>query len=408
MKKRNVVIIFIIFWNVIAVAQQTAQSYIKSIILKPLEPTNFSTILPLGKVVQLSFDDLEANQKEYQYKIEHMTFDWKPSNMLTSEYIDGFHQSNFQDYENSFNTLQDYTHYSVQIPNESIRIKKSGNYLISVLNEYGTVLFTRRLTYYENSVDVGISAVRSRNASSTKQHIGFTVHHQRLNINNPSQEIKVAVLQNNNWNTAITNLKPQFFQKNKLVYNNVNTSNFWGGNEYFNFDNKIISNSTLKIAKAVRKDVFHNYLHPNEVRKNNPYTYNPDINGQFLIRTLEGSNPNNEADYAVIHFTLNSEEITNKKVFVYGAFNNYETTLENEMTYDKNTQTYTASILLKQGFYNYTFATLDSNKNIDLTEINGSYYETENEYSVLVYYKPFGENYFRVIGVGNAIFNQQQ
>ena len=148
----------IVIFYAISFAQIATPKYIKSIILKPLEPTNFSTVLPLGKSMQLSFDDLEANQKEYQYKVEHMTFDWEPSRILTSEYIDGFNQNYIQEYENSFNTLQDYTHYSVQIPNETLRIKKSGNYLVSVLNEYGTVIFTKRFTYYEDTVDVGITA----------------------------------------------------------------------------------------------------------------------------------------------------------------------------------------------------------------------------------------------------------
>ena len=163
----------------ISVAQESAPNHIKSIVLKPLEDTNFKTIVPLGKVLRLSFDDLEADQKEYQYKIEHMTFDWKPSSILVSEYLDGFQQNTIQNYENSFNTLVNYTHYSVQFPNNTIRFKKSGNYQISVTDNNGTLIFKRRFTYFENSATIATKINRSRNTSNTHQTVNFTIHRHK-------------------------------------------------------------------------------------------------------------------------------------------------------------------------------------------------------------------------------------
>ena len=216
-------------------------------------------------------------------------------------------------------------------------------------------------------------------------------------------------MQNNDWNTVISNLKPQFFETNQLIYNYTQTSNFWGGNEFLNFDNKYIRNTTLNIAKTEQKEVFHNYLHTDKLRKNSSYTYNPDINGQFVIRTLDADNANTEADYAMIHFALDKNEpYQNKEVFVYGAFNNFELTEENKMHYNKESKMYEANFLLKQGFYNYNYVTLNENEIIDLTEVNGSFFQTENEYTVLVYYKPFGEIYHRVIGFGNTFFDQNR
>lgn len=384
---------------------------IKTIQLRPLAENQFTTIVPLGTILHLSFDDLDADSKVYQYKIELMSYDWQPTNLSANQYINGFEQNEILDYENSFNTLQSYTHYSVNIPNENTRVTKSGNYLISVLDENDNVLFSRRCTFYENKTTVGVAVYRSRNTETLNQQqtVQFTVNHPNITLNNPNQEIKVTLLQNNNWNTAITNLEPNFFKPKQLVYNYTLKTNFWGGNEFLHFDNKAIQNTSVTVAKTERKEVFHNYLHVQEERNKKPYTYNPDINGQFVIRTIDNSNSNIEADYAKVHFYLDVfEPYHNKDLYIYGAFNNFKLTPENKMYFNKKRNIYQSSILLKQGFYNYSFVTKDNTENINLHEVDGSFYETENEYTVIVYYKPFGGLFYKAIGVGNGAFNQNR
>ncbi|WKD85117.1 hypothetical protein KCTC32516_00456 [Polaribacter huanghezhanensis] len=405
MRKKNfLAILFLSVWMF-----SYAQNNIKSVQLKPFGATNFAAIVPLGKTLLLSFDDLDADQKAYSYKIQHMDSDWKPSSISTNQYIVGFNQNSILEYENSFNTLQNYTHYKVEIPNENTKITKSGNYLISVLDDAQNSIFSRRFTLYESKVLVGATVERKRNTQITNQQqiVHFTINYNANEIKNPSQEIKTVVLQNNIWETAISNLKPQFFRNNQLVYQYYNKTSFYSGNEYLNFDNKQIRNSTVQIARVEKKDIYNAYLYPQEPRKLNPYTYFPDINGQFVVRTTEGNNPFTEADYAIVHFSLDADEIPTKEVYVYGAFNDFKTTQENKMTFNSETKKYEVSILLKQGFYNYTFATKGKNNTINTHEINGSFYQTENEYTVLVYYKAFGENYQRVIGVGSATTHQQ-
>ncbi|WP_425656514.1 DUF5103 domain-containing protein [Tenacibaculum ascidiaceicola] len=389
---------------------------IKTVQLRPKNNPNFyAPIVRLGDVLKLSFDDLDADSKQYQYKIEHMTHDWKPSSMTSNQYIEGFEQNEIINFTNSFNTLQPYTHYSVEIPNQNTIITKSGNYLISVIDEDYEVVFTRRCVFYEDITTVGVAAFRSRNAATTNQQqtVQFSVNHPGLQINTPSQEINVTLFQNHNWNTAITNLQPIFIKPQQLLYNHTVRTNFWGGNEFLNFDTKFIRNSSLNIARVERKNLYHSYLYTDEPRNDKIYTYNPDINGQFVVRTTErdvvDNRDNTEADYSLVHFSLEAfEPYENKEVFVYGAFNNYELSEENKMTYDSSQKIYKATLPFKQGFYNYNYATLDNNKNVDLYEVDGSFYQTENEYTVIVYYKPFGEIYDRVIGVGYGFFNQNR
>lgn len=390
---------------------KTFAQNIKTVQLRPLDEKRFSAIVPLGTVLELSFDDLDADNKEYQYKIEHMTFDWKPSALTSSQYINGFEQNYFNDISNSFNTLQNYTHYSIQIPNQSTQITKTGNYLISVLDEDDNVIFSRKFVLFENRTTVGVSVQRSRNAKTNneQQTVQFLVNHPGLQINNPNQEINVIVLQNNNWNTKITSLKPNFFKTNQLIYRHINASNFEGGNEFLNLDSKNIRNTSLNIGKVEQKEIFHNYLYVDEPRAKKLYTYNPDINGQFVVRTLDSNDAKTEADYAMMHFALEKlEPYKNKDVYVYGAFNDFKLLDENKMIYNKREGLYEVSFPLKQGFYNYNFVTLDTNGKVNLTEIDGSFFQTENQYTVIVYHKPFGEIYHKVIGVGNGFFDQNR
>ena len=384
---------------------------VKSIQLRPLQKNNFSAIVPLGTVLELSFDDLDADSKDYQYKIEHMTHDWKSSRLLSSQYIDGFDQNTIINVTNSFNTFQSYTHYSVRIPNVNTVITKSGNYLLSVLNDYDEVVFTRRFVLYENAAIAGVAVSRSRDTKTlnTQQTVQFSINHPNFAINNPQQEINVVILKNNNWNEIITGLQPTFFKPNQLLYTYTNKTNFWGGNEYLNFDTKIIRNNSLNVVKVEKKELFHHYLYPYTYNPFVTYRFNPDINGQFIIRTIEANDSKTEADYAMMHFSVLADEpFQGKAVYIYGAFNDFKIEAENRLTYNVDTASYQGNILLKQGFYNYTFATVDENKNINTNEITGSFFQTENEYTVIVYYKPFGSLYDRVIAIGVGIFNQNR
>lgn len=402
----------ILYFFLIFVSFLEAQN-IKTIQLRPLQENNFSAIVPLGTVLELSFDDLDADSKEYQYKVEHMTHDWQKSRLLSSQYIDGFDQNYINNVTNSFNTFQSYSHYEVKIPNVNTVITKSGNYLLSVLDAYDEVVFTRRFVLYENLATIGVSVARSRNTKTvnTQQTIQFSVNHPNIQINNPGLEINVAIIKNNNWNETITDLQPTFFKPNQLLYTYTNKTNFWGDNEYLNFDSKIIRNKSLNIVKITKDDVFNHYIYPYEYNEFLEYTYNPDINGQFVIRTLEGNDNDNdtEADYALMHFTLQVDEMfKEKEVYVYGAYNDFSISNKNRMYFNPNTNAYNASILLKQGFYNYTYATIGTDGLVNTHQINGSFFETENEYTVITYYKPFGSLYDRVIGVGTGFFNQNR
>ncbi len=380
--------------------------YIKTVILRSTNANNFEPIIRLGESFKISFDDLEADQKDYFYKIEHFNFEWEPSGISDREFIAGYDQDRIRNFEDSFNTLQFFTHYKVSFPNKNTKIIISGNYKISILNIDDEVVFTRRFIIYEPIVDVGVSIHRSRDISesNSKQTAQFIINHPTLLINNPKQEIKTVLLQNNDWNTAITDLEPQYYRGTQMLYKYLDRTNFWAGNEFHHFDSKAVRNSTVTIARVESgPDLYHTILYTNEERIDKPYTLNPDINGNFVIRNIRGEDDAIDSDYTWVFFTLEClENLEGKKVYVSGSFNNWRLDTSNEMIYNKNTGLYETQLLLKQGFYNYQYLTIDSDNAISNHDIDGSFFQTENEYSVLVYYKKFGRRYDRIIGYGKG------
>lgn len=378
--------------------------YIKTVVLKPNRINSYAPIIRLGEKLELSFDDLNADQRDYSYKIVHCTADWLPSGLLSSEYIDGYNEDRIWDYENSFNTLQAFTNYTLSIPNDQTRIIISGNYILSILNDAGDLIFTRRFVVYEPKVTVAVGIYRSRDITSIekKQAVEFTVNHPGFRINNPDKEIYPVILQNSNWQTALSGFKPQYFRGTQLLYKYNKETSFWAGNEFLYFDSKSIRNTTLNIGRVILGDeLYHTHLYTNDERIDKPYTLFPDINGNFIIRSLDGLNPNTDADYSWVHFSLSClENLNNKDLYVHGNFNNWQLQEANKLVYNASNGLYETSILLKQGFYNYQYLTVSDQNEMSNYDVDGSFYQTENTYTVLIYYKKFGSRYDRVIGVG--------
>jgi len=401
---------FILFLFVItnSIAQEIIlpPNHIKSIQLSTTQSNAFMPIIPLNGTINLSFDDLEADEKDYYYKIEHCDKHWKTSDLVSTEFIRGYDEEQIRDYNNSFNTTQDYTHYNLRIPNKDTKLLISGNYRISVLDEDDETIFTRYFIVYEPICAIGISVHQSRDIQhiDTQQSVQFSINHPNFIINNPYDEIYPILVQNNDFSTQITGLKPQFIRGEQLLYKYDKETAFWGGNEFLNFDTKDIRYTNMSIAKVVNgTDFYHTHLFLDRDRSNEAYTYYPDINGNFVIRNVNSTASTIESDYSQVHFTLDVyEQIHEKEVYVYGNFNNYQLVEENKMLFNENTGHYELTMLLKQGFYNYTYITLDSDDKINTTELNGSHDETENEYSILVYYSKFGSYYDRVIGYGKG------
>jgi len=380
-------------------------SFIKTINFKGQTNESELPIIKLNERVQLSFDAINGNEDDFYYVIDHYNFDWTPSELMKSEYLQGFDNIRITDYENSFNTYQIYSHYRLQIPNQQTRIKKSGNYILKIFDDNNDIVFSRKFMIYENLANVGVSIKRSRDVKYIleKQSVDFKISSPTILFNNPKQTVKVAVIQNNNLNTAITNLKPQYTLGRELIYKYDTESSFWGGNEYLYFENKNVRAANIGVQYIDLKDIYEHYLFTDIIRADRPYTYNPDINGNYLITAVDADNLDIEADYTVIHFSLQHPEIpSDKSIHIYGSFNNYAITQDTKMTFNPASGYYETSLILKQGFYNYKYVIVNENGDLDEGAISGNFDVTENNYKVLVYYRNLSARYDRLIGVGEG------
>jgi hypothetical protein len=363
-------------------------------------------IIRLGERIQLSFDALNGREEDYYYIITHHDFDWKESDLSKGEYLVGFDDVRIETYLNSYNTLQTYSHYFVDIPNrETKQLTKSGNYLISIYDDDGNIVFSRKFMIMENDVSVEMEIRRARdlNYINEKQTVQFEINSPVRPLINPKQTVNCLVLQNSNLKTAITDLKPQYTIGNKLIYRYDQEASFWGGNEFLNFDNKDVRAAQNGVRRIVLNDLYENFLFTDISRKDRPYTFNPDINGNFVVRNVDVQNVNNEGEYVVMHFNLQFfEDIGDKEIHIYGNFNNWTIDGSTYMRYDEQSDSYRNSRLFKQGFYNYKYVLVDRDGSVDPGAISGNFWQTENEYTVLVYYRALGTRFDRIIGMGTA------
>lgn len=388
------------------IVETNPPEFIKTITFKGYTNESQLPIIRFGEPVVLEFDALNGNEADYYYVIEHFNFDWSRTQLVKSEYLRGFDDQRIREYQNSFNTYQIYSHYKLTLPNEQTRgLLKSGNYLISIFDDNSNLVFSRKFMIYEDLVNVGVAIKRSRDVKfiNEKQTVDIVISTNSINFNNPLETIKTLVVQNNNLNTAISNLKPQYVLGNQLIYKYTTESSFWAGNEYLFFENKDVRAANVGVQFIDLQDIYHNYLFTNVERASRPYTYNPDINGNFFITALDADDVSIEADYTMMHFSLLYPELTDgSAIYVYGNFNNYALNEANKMVFNPQQGYYESVFKLKQGFYNYKYVVVDANGNLDEGAISGNFYQTENNYKVLVYYRDLGARYDRLIGLGEA------
>jgi hypothetical protein len=364
-----------------------------------LEPA----VMPLGQSAQfaLEFDELKTKYANYYFKIIHCNADWQKSNLTDFEIIQEFNELRITDYQFSFNTKVPYIHYKALLP----RVKISGNFVVKVYreNNENDVVLSCRFMIYDNSVSiapkVGFSQVPSERF--THQQIDFFVSYKNYDLVNPRDEVKAVIRQNFRWDKMISNYKALYVNEleKRLEFTSFTGENaFKGLNEYRFFQMVSRQFSGMNIDKIDLSQVpISISLTPEKTRQRLAYARLQDINGNFSIQNYETTNGNTDSDYLRVLFTLISPA-TEGNVFVMGKFNDWQANEENQMFYDTQKQAYQAQILLKQGIYNYSYATQIGTKLPDESLWEGSHQPTENMYEIFLYYRPLGSRYDHLIG----------
>ena len=358
-----------------------------------------------NKSLLLSFDDLAESPKNLNYVVVLCDADWMPSRLSYTDYLDGFYQNNISNYRNSFNTRISYVHYALKLPNENIKLKLPGNYIVLVYeNDEDKPLFIKRFSAVDQQITIETNVKRPTlpRYQNNYQEVDFTIFHGNYTIESPYQNIKTVIVKNNQWKFSITDLKPLFIRDNELIYNYEDKNLFPGGNEYRTFDIKSLKYQSANIQSIESKyDTYHVRLKPDKSRAKISYLSADDLNGKYLIQNQEGTEPDYDADY--VHVLLNfpmEAPLPNGDIFVYGAFSDFNCYDDYKMTYNIERNAYELDMLVKQGYYNYQYVYIPKNtEDVDERYFEGSFYETENNYVIYVYYRPFGSRYDKLIGV---------
>lgn len=358
--------------------------------------------------LKLSFDDLSDEYKTYKYTIIHCDANWKPSDMMFAEYVNGFTDDYIDTYSASFNTLQKYYHYELTFPTENLRPTKSGNYILKVFKDEDTeenLVFTRRFMIFEQHVDVTgeVKRATSNYDRDYKQEVDFAIAYNNYSISSPYSNLKVVLTQNDRWDNAISDLKPKYVKNNVLDYDYDDGNTFNGGNEFRHFDIKSVQFISDRIRKITTDSLgYQVYLMPDIRRSFTVYFSMQDINGKKFIKTDEAiKNPDLEGEYVYVHFTLPYyESVSGGNIYIFGALTDWHYRKEAIMKYNKSIEAYEGTLYLKQGYYNYEYVLLKNNESVgDETFMEGNHYDTENDYTIYVYHQEQGTTFDKLIAV---------
>lgn len=364
-----------------------------------------------GEQLELHFDDFDGDIKNFYYTYQLCNADWSPVNMYPQDYIRGFLSTRITTYRNSSVSLTRYTHYQASLPDRNSIPTHSGNYLLKVFlnGDTSKLFFTKRFLVVDNKLAVAaqIRQPYSPDMYNTGQRVTVALNTANAKINTFSpQDIKLAVLQNNIWPTAAFIDRPSIYRGNYFEYSDDATS-FPGGREWRWIDLRslrLMSERMLKIVDTGRRiDV---YVTPDAERKNTVYLYQPDLNGRYYIDNMDGYNPLWQSDYAYVHFTYippGGQAYPGKDIYIFGELTNYVADDSSRMIYNSEKGVYEKTLFLKQGYYNYSYITVDATKppvnRFSFSNTEGNFTNTENNYTILVYYRPFGARADELIGM---------
>lgn len=357
-----------------------------------------------GQPINIAFDELSHDYHRYIYKVEHCEADWTVSEELfESDYIEGFYDENTIDnYEESVDAYQLYTHYSLSIPNEKIRLTMSGNYRLTVLdnNNDNEPVLVACFMICENSAGIQMECTTNtdKDINGRHQQINMQINYGKLNVTSPQDQLHTVVLQNQRWDNAVFNPKSQFTMRDGLRWEHCRELIFDAGHEYHKFETLDPTHTTMGLAHVgwdEENSQWHAYIQPDYPQRN--YSYDVDANGSFLIRNSDNYDSDVMCDYIITHFELHTPRHSSP-IYISGVWTNGSLEEQYEMEWNEDTQVYEKAIMLKQGYYSYRYFVLNDDGTLRNISTEGDFFETENSYQALLYYRGPGDRADRLVG----------
>ena len=365
-------------------------------------------VMQLGSddVLNVSFDELSHTYHRYLYRVERCEADWTPSEgLFESDWLSGFSENPIEDYENSLNTTVLYTHYQLQIPNERCQLKMSGNYRLHIVDdEDDHEVLCAEFMVVERLMDVGLGVTTNTDVDVNVSHqqVAMTVNYRSLNVSNPDLQLHTVVMQNGREDTRRLNPKPTFKRHDQMKWEHCRELIFDAGNEYHKFEMLDLSHATMGVDHIVWDGkAYHVFPFVQAPRRN--YLYDEDADGAFLIRNSDNYDIERTCDYAWVHFTLSPSEAYADEVVADGRWATAEDAANYQLDYNADTGGYSGAVLLKQGYYNYQFMLRDATGTLRPMPEEGSFFETQNSYQAMVYYREITGRTWRLVGYQQVI-----
>ena len=351
----------------------------------------------------LQFDELNSPYKYYFYTVQHCGSNWQNSRIFENDYLSGFFEQPITTYNQSVNAHQKYMHYTAELPNENFKITKTGNYKLIVYEDGNkeNPIITRK--FYVTSQQVPILAQAARPTQASKafvaQELSVEINAAALPLNNAFDEITVVIQQNNRLDNMITLTQPVFIAEKRLSYTLPNDVQFEAGNEFRLLDLRTFNFRTAAVKEInTQNDLVEITLHPDNVRKNR-YLYYLDADGRYFTGLIDKFSPN-DPDYCYVKFSLPTTDSLAKtnQVYLLGDMCNWQLNTKSELHFNDQNAQYETTLLLKQGFYNYQYATKTADGKVSVGQYEGNFFNAQNTYCVYVYYKPLAARYQSLVG----------
>ena len=389
-------------------AGQQSATYLQSLKTVQVKPNGVwgqPPVITKGEFVDISFDDLQHDYVRYTYKITHCDAEWNKSNIYEGDYLQGMNGAyRLGNYSQSISPEMEYNHYTLRLPNRDNQLLLSGNYKVEFFEDGDDeAVAVACFSILEPSVgiDIEVSGNTDIDTYVSHQQVSFTVNYKNYpNVNNPEAEFIPIVVQNHRWQTSVSGIKPTYIRNNELIYNFNQKLIFPAGNEYRRFEILDRRVPTMNVEKVTSEGgYYHAYLYEDKPRVN--YFYDQDQNGRYYIRNNDNIENDTESDYFYTHFTLKTPKLPGGEIYLNGDFTDNSYDLYYQMDYNIIDHQYEIVLPLKQGSYNYQYVLVadDENDEVgDITLTEGNFHQTENEYYVYIYHRPFGERYDKLVG----------
>lgn len=388
--------------KILNLSDRTYEDQIKTVLLYPNSGGQRENLLPAAVPLQeqnllLEFDDLQNQRNNYYVKIVNCLYNWEKSTLSDLDFMNNYNEYPITDYSFSINTSIRYVHYRFPIP----EVKLPGNYLLVVYRENEEdIILSKRFLIYDNRTSFSVDSQMSGtgNLYSTNQQLNFIMSYSQIEVLNPYDAIHTIIRQNQRWDNVRQDVKPSFVREDisQLEYRFFDQGKqFKAGNEFRFVDFRSLNFPGQNTGRLDRsKRPFSLSVAVDRPRENQAYALYPDLNGNFLIENLDYKEAPVSCDYLFVTFYLQTQELK-EDVYLIGAFNDWHRNAENKMKYNQHKGMYECTLFLKQGWYNYMYW-LEGSENP--FQLEGSHFETENLYEVLVYYKPFRPNTDLLVG----------